>query len=294
MRDDRIPRLSIIVPVHNGGQSLQLCLQALAASSRAPDEVIVVDDGSTDSSADQGWRHGARVVRHRGAPRGPAFARNRGVETASGSVMVFIDADVVVHRYTHQHSRREASTFWAGCGAVRRDAFTDVGGFDENYTRPSIEDIEFGVRLRKAGYHVWLCPEVLVTHLKHWNLLTLLRSDICDRAIPWTRLILRDARLPDDLNLDITARLSALAAWSLLLGLAFGFWHSFLWIGAMLAGFALVTLNVGLYRCYMQKGGVCLTLVSSGLHWLYLLYSSLAFIGTAVPVWLAQHVRTWR
>ena len=332
----RTPRLSIIVPVHNGGQNLQLCIQALAESSRAPDEVIVVDDGSTDGSADQSRRYGACVLRLDGVARGPAFARNRGVEAASGDIVVFIDADVVVHldtlshlgryfvehpevagffgsydadppakglvsryknlthHYVHQHGRREASTFWAGCGAVRRDAFTEVGGFDESYTRPSIEDIEFGVRLGKAGHRVWLCPDVLVTHLKHWTLLTLLRSDIRDRAIPWTRLILHDAHLPDDLNLDATARISAVAAWSLLWGLALGFWCSLLWLGTLLAGGALVTMNAGLYRFCWQRGGACFAVVSMGLHWFYLLYSSLIFVGLAVPAWLTRKVRLGR
>lgn len=55
-----------------------------------------------------------------------------------------------------------------------------------------------------------------------------------DRAIPWTRLILHDARLPADLNLDVSSRLSALAAWATLALLALGFWSPWAWIGMLL------------------------------------------------------------
>src|SRR5947207_1321887 len=60
----------------------------------------------------------------------------------------------LLHCYTHQNGRREASTFWAGCGAMRRDRFVHHAGFDERYRYPSIEDIELGVRLRQAGERI--------------------------------------------------------------------------------------------------------------------------------------------
>ncbi len=50
----------------------------------------------------------------------------------------------LLHSYIHHSSRGSAESFWTGCGAVRRDAFTDVGGFNEVYDRPSIEDV--GIR----------------------------------------------------------------------------------------------------------------------------------------------------
>jgi glycosyltransferase involved in cell wall biosynthesis len=60
----------------------------------------------------------------------------------------------LLHHYVHQHGHRESSTFWTGCGAIRRDVFRDIGGFDEHYMRPSIEDIDLGARLRRAGRRV--------------------------------------------------------------------------------------------------------------------------------------------
>ena len=93
-------RLSVIVPVYNGGDGLGRCLLGLAASLRPADEVILVDDCSTDGSPDIAAAHGARVLSTENGPRGPAHARNRGAKVATGDVLVFVDADVVVHADT--------------------------------------------------------------------------------------------------------------------------------------------------------------------------------------------------
>ena len=324
-------KLSVIIPVHNGGDALRRCLEALAASTRPPDEVILVDDASTDGSADLAHRHGARVIRLEGPPHGPAFARNRGAEAAEGDVLLFIDADVMVHpdtlaridrhltghpdvdalfgsydadppargvasryknllhHYVHQHGRREAATFWAGCGAIRRPVFIRMGGFDEDYDRPAIEDIELGARLRRAGYRIWLCPDVQVAHLKRWTLASLLRADIRDRAIPWTRLIVREQELPSDLNVDVRSRASAVVAWAILISLALGFLWPLAWVGIAVGMGLLIGLNADLYRFFAQQGGFAFAIAAGGLHWLYLLYSSLIFGLIAGPAWLARH-----
>jgi hypothetical protein len=196
----------------------------------------------------------------------------------------------LLHHYVHQHSRREASTFWAGCGAIRRHVFAALGGFDESYPHPSIEDIELGTRLRRAGHRVWLCPDVQVTHLKHWTFASLLRSDVFDRAIPWTRLIFRLGHLPADLNLDARNRLSALMAWAILVLLILGFWSSWKWMNVLpvVAATTLVGLNVDLYWFFARQGGIRFAVGAISLHFLYLLYSSLIFALLAVPYWLAR------
>ena len=57
----------------------------------------------------------------------------------------------LLHHFVHQHGHAEASTFWAGCGAIRRAAFDAVGGFDAaRFPRPSIEDIELGLSAPRA------------------------------------------------------------------------------------------------------------------------------------------------
>jgi glycosyltransferase involved in cell wall biosynthesis len=114
----------------------------------------------------------------------------------------------LMHCYVHQTGRRQACTFWSGCGAIRREVFLAHGGFDESYARPAIEDIELGYRLAKAGRKVTLDRHLLVKHLKTWSLWKTVKTDIMDRGIPWTELILRDHNLPNDLNVQLSQRLS--------------------------------------------------------------------------------------
>ncbi|MBA3555000.1 MAG: glycosyltransferase family 2 protein [Gemmatimonadales bacterium] len=110
----------------------------------------------------------------------------------------------LLHRYMHLMSTGSGETFWAGCGAIRRSAFVQVGGFDERrYRRPQIEDIELGYRLHDHGHRIAIRPEIQGTHLKHWTLLGSLRTDLLERGIPWVLLLLERRRLsrPSSLNL---------------------------------------------------------------------------------------------
>lgn len=324
-------KTSVIIPVYDGGEKLGQCLSALRASIHAPDEVIVVDDSSSDGSYDLAQKYGARVLSLDGGPYGPAVARNRGASAAEGDLLVFIDADVavhpdtlsrmveimeaqpdlaalfgsyddnpparglvtlyknLVHHYVHQNGRREASTFWAGCGAIRKEVFLAVGGFNEKYGRPSIEDIELGARLKNDGYRIWLCPDVQAVHLKQWKLASMLRADIRDRALPWTRLIIRSGHIPADLNLSFKSRLSAVLAWLFLVLLVLGILNPLVWIGAPAALLAVVGLNADLYRFFYRQGGLGFALGAISLHLLYYLYSSAVFALIAVPAWLARY-----
>jgi Glycosyl transferase family 2 len=88
------PTVSAIIPAYNAEKTLGKVLEALAAQDEPVDEVIVVDDASTDGTAELAREHGVRIV----ATDGKGFAgeaRNRGWEEARGSVVVFLDSDVV-------------------------------------------------------------------------------------------------------------------------------------------------------------------------------------------------------
>lgn len=89
-------RLSVVVPVFNGSAYLSRCLAHIRACSYPYLECIVADDGSTDDSADIAKAFGCTVV-STGGRRGPAFARNLAVRSATGKLLVFIDADVCVN-----------------------------------------------------------------------------------------------------------------------------------------------------------------------------------------------------
>jgi glycosyltransferase involved in cell wall biosynthesis len=182
------------------------------------------------------------------------------------------------HHYVHQHSSLQASTFWTGCGAIKRAQFLALDGFDTaKYERPSIEDIDLGYRLKQAGGHIRLAKHVQVKHLKAWSLLTLLKADIFDRGLPWTRLILQNKVFMSDLNLQTHNRVSVVAVYSLLVAVGVSFLqpHS-LFIGVGLA-LLLLWLNLSLYRFFYQKRGLGFALRVIPMHWLYYFYNAISF-----------------
>jgi|KBSSwiStaDraftv2_1062776.scaffolds.fasta_scaffold490221_2 glycosyltransferase involved in cell wall biosynthesis len=83
--------VAVVIPAHNAAAFLPLALQSLQQQTQPPHEVVVVDDGSTDDSAAVAERLGATVVRQ--AQRGPAAARNRGIELSKSPLVAFLDAD---------------------------------------------------------------------------------------------------------------------------------------------------------------------------------------------------------
>lgn len=87
------PTLSVVIPVKDDAAELRRCLRALARQTLPPDEIIVVDNASTDDSAAVAARHGARVVRC-DTPGIPA-ATASGYDAATGDVILRLDADGV-------------------------------------------------------------------------------------------------------------------------------------------------------------------------------------------------------
>jgi hypothetical protein len=194
----------------------------------------------------------------------------------------------LLHHFVHQQGNREASTFWAGCGAIRRSVFLALGGFDEErFRHPSIEDIELGVRMRDLGHRILLDKELTGTHLKRWTLGSMIRTDITRRALPWARLILERGSRPNDLNLKRDQRASAglvvlacLSAPLMLLRLE----SAALTVVALLAA---IVLNWTLYRFLARQGGVGFAVACVPLHLLYFLYSA----GSYAIVWVDVHRR---
>ncbi|MBP1729373.1 MAG: glycosyl transferase [Deltaproteobacteria bacterium] len=188
------------------------------------------------------------------------------------------------HHYVHQTACEEASTFWSGCGAIRREVFTALSGFNEHYRQPSIEDIELGYRLRTAGYRIRLVKELKVKHLKRWGMISLLRADFFYRALPWTRLILREGRMLNDLNLKLSSRLSVICVCLLTAILPATVWQPWLAAPAAFLVTVLLALNWGLYCFFKDKRGLLFALRVIPWNWLYFLYSGLAF-----AIGLAEH-----
>jgi GT2 family glycosyltransferase len=323
-------RLLAVVPAYNAVATIGDCLRAIFASSRTPDAVIVFDDGATDGTGDLARSLGAHVLRNDGAPLGPGAGRNAAVRAYEADLVVFVDADVVVHadaierlesallasdevaaafgsyddaprsqrlpalyanlrhHYVHQHGEREAETFWAGLGIVRRSVFLAAGGFDPRYTRPSIEDIEFGVRLKRLRLgRIRLVPEALGTHCKDWGLWQLWTTDVLRRAAPWTKLLVRGDAGAATLNLAWTERLSALIALVGLLSLA----GALIWAQALAVTLACASLylwlNRGFFRLLASRGSG-LAVGGSLLHAAYHLYAAATFV--LVQLWVRTKI----
>jgi glycosyltransferase involved in cell wall biosynthesis len=224
-----------------------------------------------------------------------AFAGNSKVTAVFGSYndQPAVDAFVsqyknLMHHYVHQSASETAATFWAGCGAIRKSAFDQVGGFDEvTYPAPSVEDIALGYKLINQGHRILIDKRLQVTHLKRWTTLSLLRADIFERAVPWARLILKSRQLPRDLNLNYTSRISTVLVCllvgfciSLLSALWIGWSRLFLPLATAIAAIclSLLLLNADLYRFFWQKRGAWFAGRCILVHWTYYFYSGVTFV----------------
>lgn len=94
-------RVSVIIPARNEERTLPLLLASLAAQDQKADEVLVVDDGSEDATAEVAARHGARVLAAGPKPEdwmGKSWACWQGAQAATGDTFVFLDADTTLAR----------------------------------------------------------------------------------------------------------------------------------------------------------------------------------------------------
>ena len=181
----------------------------------------------------------------------------------------------LLHHFVHQQANSEATTFWTGCGAVRRDVFESLGGFDP--AQPSMEDIELGYRLRARGHRILLDKGLLVKHLKPWRLWSMLRADILGRAVPWSRLLLQRGHMSNDLNLGWHHRVSAALAGLAVVLLVFVPFEPRLLVALALALVAIAVLNRDLYGFLVRRKGFGFAAAVFPLHVLYYLYSSATF-----------------
>lgn len=206
---------------------------------------------------------------------------------AAGMVSQFRN---LLHHHTHFAHPGRAGTFWAGCGAVRTAQFHDLGGFDEGYEYPSVEDIELGMRIRAHGGRILLDPLVQCKHHKNWSLRSMVTTDIVCRAVPWTRLIVKSGRLPADLNIDWKNRISGVLAVGAVGAMMTAVIWPVAWIVATLALLGVVALNLDFYLLCLRQRGPLFATLAVGLHGFFFLYSSVTF--GVVVVQSALHGRS--
>jgi glycosyltransferase involved in cell wall biosynthesis len=205
--------VAVVVPARDSSATIGATLDALAAQTVAAD-VIVVDNGSNDGTAEVAESHPAvdRVIRRRRG-EGPGAARNDGVAAASAPVIAFTDADCVPtpgwlaaglaalrtcdvlqgrvdpdpagarHPFEHTVSVTSAWGFFETANLfVRRAWFDRVGGFGGGIDadgRPFAEDVLFGWAARRAGARTGFSADALVHHAvfeRDW------RASVAERA----------------------------------------------------------------------------------------------------------------
>jgi glycosyltransferase involved in cell wall biosynthesis len=201
------PLATIVVAVLNGEQTLARALESALAQTYEPLEVLVVDDGSTDATAEIA-RSFERVRYLHQENSGPSAARNRGIEEARGEYIGFLDADdeALPARMSLQVGfllehpevgctlgRQEVADGgpppeWVGRDAVfgdlagvplmslvaRRESLLELGGFDASLR--IAEDRDLLVRMRERGIRIEVVPEVVLRRHFHGRNLSFERS----------------------------------------------------------------------------------------------------------------------
>ncbi len=287
-----MPTVTVIVPATDRPSTLDACLEAVAAGG--PDEVIVVEEprgtgpaaarnaGAARASGDVLLFVDSDVLIHADAVERvrAAFAADEDLVALFGSYddAVATEGDAaafrnLLHHVVHQRSAGEVRSFWAGIGAVRRDAFAASGGFDaDRYPVPSIEDIELGGRLADQG-PILLDPALQGTHLKEWTLRSMIVTDVRRRGMPWVRLMLERGEVPATLNLGLRERASAVAAVAVVGALA----SRRIGLAAAAVG-TQVALNRDLYGLLLRRRGVRGAATGVGLHVVHQLAAAVALV----------------
>jgi GT2 family glycosyltransferase len=221
-------RLAVIVPATDRPPTLFACVAAIRSADDSPEQLIVVEE-----------------------PRdlGASAARNAGVRDASAEILVFVDADVAVHRdvFRRIRTRFEDDPALSAVFGSYDDApaasgfvstFRNLLHHHVHQTSPGpattfwtglgairreafdsvggldedlewLEDVDLGMRLSARGGVIQLDPELQGTHLKSWSLWSMIRTDFAGRGIPWVVLLLRHRKTSTALNLGWTHRASA-------------------------------------------------------------------------------------
>lgn len=188
------------------------------------------------------------------------------------------------HHYIHQTSLEDASTFWSGCGAIKREIFMEAGAFDENCRM--MEDIQLGYALKARNYKIRLDKELLVNHLKHYSFLSLLKADLFDRAVPWTVLMLTNRQFTSDLNLKVKHKLSGVLLILLIVSVLMAATSVWFTLAIPILLLMVLLINYDVYAFFWQKKGLLFTLKVIPLHFLYYLYSTMGFfMGSCKYLW---------
>lgn len=313
--NDMSPTLSIVIPVYNGAHFLEKCLPALVETADEETEIILVDNVSTDNSAETGERFGVKVISLK--THGDAGnSRNNGVAAAHGEIILFVDADVVVKKETVTEIRlifKENPEFAAIFGSYddcpaepdffsqyrnlmhhffhqtnNREAETFWSGLGAirrdvfiksgGFKLSAIEDIDLGYRLKEANHRILLVRQLQAKHLKKWSFSSIVKTDFWGRAVPWAELLLLNPHIKADLNVKASQKISLLLTGMFIgsfFGLIWSWWTIFFSLG-LLTVFAAI--NRDFYKFFLKRKGLIFTAGVLPMHLVYFVYCGAAFV----------------
>lgn len=182
----------------------------------------------------------------------------------------------ILHHHHHQRNHRKAGVFWGAFSLVKKKAFEDVGGFDENFDLPSIEDVELGIRLANRGHIVRINAAIQVKHLKNWTFYNWMKTDIFLRAKPWTVLMFRyGKRAGNHLNTDSLEKISAVFTLLTIGLLIFGCYWTWLWALVPVTILIFILTQLSFYRLASSKFSLLPPVVV--LHHIYYIFALVGF-----------------
>jgi len=226
--------ISIVTPTYNASRFIPDLLGSIFRQAVDDMEVIIVDDRSTDNTAELAKQYPVRLIEME-RNGGPAKARNKGVKEARGDIIFFLDSDVVVldgtvkavkeyfkknpsakcvigicdtmslnkgfvphymamFEYIHLIGTPEnkVSVFAPRCGAIRRDFFLEIGGYNESYKGADVEDFELARRVNRTD-PIILNEKMLVRH-KFATFKQAVRNYF-KRTVMWVHLFFKEKKL---------------------------------------------------------------------------------------------------
>ncbi len=207
--------VSLYIPCFNVQATIGDCIQGLLKQTYPPDEILVIDDGSSDRTAEIASGYPVKVIRHE-RNKGLAAARNTGIKNSRNELVAFVDADCIpapewlerlvvcledeavalaggrltegvllssadrwraAHMCQHwgESPRRDPEFIFGHDGLVRKSALEKAGWYNETY-RTNGEDVDISRRLGACGFSLMYEPAAVVKHLRRDSFASILKT----------------------------------------------------------------------------------------------------------------------
>jgi len=207
-------KVTLYIPCYNAEKYIIKCLEGVLRQTYPIDEILIIDDGSTDKTVEIALNYPVKIIKH-GKNKGLAAARNTAFKNAKNEYVAALDADCVpepdwleklmenftddivgvggklIEKYTNTladkwravHMRQHWGDkkivnppFLHGCNNVyRKDIIEEIGFYDEKF-RTNAEDVDLCRRLRRKGYNFIYEPKAIVKHLRKDNVFSVLNT----------------------------------------------------------------------------------------------------------------------